>query len=54
MLRFQEEREKERETEGGIGVIQSSLRGKQINMNRLLLPRSLKMRATEQGKEVKR
>lgn len=47
-VRFQEE------TERGIGVIQSSLRGKRINRNRLFTEVTVKMRATVRGKEVKR
>lgn len=47
-VRFQEE------TGRGIGVIQSSLRGKRINRNRLFTEVMVKMRATERVKEVKR
>lgn len=47
-VRFQEE------TVRGIGVIQSLLRGKQINRNRLFTEVTVKMRATERVKEVKR
>lgn len=47
-VRFQEE------TVRGIGVIQSLLGGKQINRNRLFTEVTVKMRATERVKEVKR